>query len=264
MTSDVQLTYVSQAKKPYCSWYWIPVLLIVSLLSSSLGAEGDMLMVHPPIPMSEKAFLEKDYMKERRAWEQKYLIEPAKLRWAGKPWEADAVALVEEVFDTMLLPHFKLGHLANRFKALLKVCGEDSLIEILGANVCFRVNWDWRDSRELTLPLLTRSGLPSKLEMILLEHRQQEMDQEGGNLEGLSARKIQVLVRALSDSNYGPESEALLLRDVLNYEIHNEVLKTKAQISDWLDSVAGCQKSEWFKLTLQGLPDQVGLEGTRH
>jgi hypothetical protein len=252
MMSDFPRVHAARLSKAHCFLGWFAVLFMGWMLSAALGSEGDEMVVCPPIPMSEKAFFEKDYVKERRAWEQKQLIEPAKLRWAGKPWEADAVALVEETFDTMMEPRFKLGQLAGRFKALLKVCGEDSLLEILGANICFREKWDWRASRDMTLPLLARSGLPSKLEMFLLEHRQQEMEQEGVSEEGLSARKIQALVRALSDPTYGPEAEAILLRDVMNYEIHNGVLKTKAQITDWVNAVAGCQRSEWFKLTLQG------------
>ncbi len=173
-----------------------------------------------PIPMGEKAFLEKDYLQEQRAWAQRCMIEPAKGRWLGKPWADEALAVTQAAFDNqrqMAPDSWDLGFLADRLRALLKVCGEDSLLEVLASRAFNDEHNNWRESQPFTLRLLARQGMPAALEMMLIQQRYNELATEGASYGSLRARMIGAMVRALSDDSYDSLSDAVLVRHLDRY-----------------------------------------------
>ena len=137
--------------------------LVITRLASALPArpQGQSLPDVAPIPMPPGALLEKDHQAQERAWAQRCLLQPAKQTWEGKPWAAEATALVEAALELKMkegLLDNTLGSLAPRFRELLKSVMDDPLINVLAAQSLYAERLNWRDCKAALNQLLNQGG----------------------------------------------------------------------------------------------------------
>lgn len=218
------------------------------------GNEPPPLPELPPIPLNEKAFLEKDVRAEEKAWAQRLLLKPAQELWKGQPWAEEATLLVESALElraTEAVTAHPLAPLAPKFRALVKKAAGDPLISVLAAEAMFADAQDWREVNPLLEPVLARGELSGALEAMAVRERLAAAKIEGIEIKDLEARYLDALIRSLSDNSYDEASHNVLLRhhldglDVTDFE-------TPEVLERWSAAIEASTLSEWLKLTLRG------------
>ena len=146
----------------------LPCLIITTLASAlPVRPQGKALPDVAAIPMPPGALLEKDHQAQERAWAQRCLLKPAQQTWVGKPWAAEATALVEAALELKMkegLLDNTLGSLAPRFRELLKAVMDEPLINVLAVQSLYAERLNWRDCKAVLNQLLHQGGLKGALE----------------------------------------------------------------------------------------------------
>lgn len=236
-------------------------LLFACLMITSFGSaiplrpEEQKLPEVEPIPQLPGAFFEKDYLAQERAWAQRCLLKPAQQAWEGKPWAAEATALVEAALELKMQEGVlddTLGSLAPRFRELLKTVSADSLINVLAAQALYAERKNWRDSKALLDQALQQGNLSAALEcQALTTLLSQRKIQSESVLTALRAQLLEAMIRAVGDGSYDAESEAVFVRHQIAFLGILEA-ETIAPLVRWQSVIAESAWPEWVKLTLQG------------
>jgi hypothetical protein len=207
-----------------------------------------------PIPLNEKAFLEKDFRAEERVWAQRLLLKPALEAWKDQPWAQEATVLIEAALElraTEFSTLHPLAPLAVRFRELIKKAPEDALISVLAAEALFAETQNWREAKPLLKQVLGRGDLKGSLEAMALRVHLAVVGMEGIEIQTIEARYFEALTRSLTDGSYDEASHTVLLRhhleamNLTDFELP-EVLET------WSASIESSTLPEWLKLTLRG------------
>ncbi|MEQ1751864.1 MAG: hypothetical protein ABL974_20750 [Prosthecobacter sp.] len=237
------------------------ILLFTCLLITTLGSalpmrpEEQKLPEVETIPLLPGAFFEKDYLAQERTWAQRCLLKPAQKGWEGKPWAAEATALVEAALELKMnegVLDDTLGPLAPRFRELLKAVSDDPLLNVLAAQSLYAERKNWRDSKAALDQALNQGNLSAALECQALTALLTQRKSQNESAQAVPrARLLEAMIRAVSDGSYDAESEAVFVRHqialigVLDAETIDPIVR-------WQAVIAESAWPEWVKLTLQG------------
>ena len=205
-----------------------------------------------PIPQDPKAFLEKDYQREMRAWAERSLLKAAQERWKTAPWAEEATALVKEAYKQYELEYADatqcLKALAPRFKALLDQGADDPLLCFLGALALYDERLNWRDAKEALKKARARSHeLNAAGHCQLLTFAMEQPGCTGSESEELFNEAI----RSVTDGSYGEDEVNVMIRQQMDL-LEAVTPKDPNDVTRWQQAIADSAWPEWAKLTLEG------------
>lgn len=234
----------------------LPCLIITTLASAlPVRPQGKALPDVAAIPMPPGALLEKDHQAQERAWAQRCLLKPAQQTWEGKPWAAEATALVEAALELKMkegLLDNTLGSLAPRFRELLKAVMDEPLINVLAVQSLYAERLNWRDCKAVLNQLLHQGGLKGALECQALAAQIIQMkSQSDAENASARARLLEAMIRSVSDGSYDAGSEAVFIRQQIAY-LGLVGAETIDPIVRWQTAITGSSWPEWVRFTLQG------------
>lgn len=207
-----------------------------------------------PIPLNEKAFLEKDFRAEERAWAQRLLLKPAQEAWRDQSWAHEAALLIDAALElraTEFSTLHPLAPLAGRFRELIKKAPNDALISVLAAEALFDETQNWREAKPLLEQVLGRGDLKGSLEAQALRVNLAVAGMEGIETQSIEARYLEALSRSLTDGSYDDASHTVLLRHHLE-ALNLTGFETPEVLDTWSSHIKDCTLPEWLKLTLRG------------
>ncbi len=206
------------------------------------------------IPLNPKAFLEKDYRAEERAWAQRLLLKPAQETWKDQPWAKEATELLESALElraTEAANAQPLAPLAQQFRELVKKAPGDNLISVFAAEAIFSATQDRWEVTPLLEQVLTRGDLPGVIEAMAVRVRLEVAKLEGSETQQLETRYLEALIRSLADGSYDEAGHTVLLRHHLDgLEITD--FSTPEVLERWSSNIEESALPDWLKLTLRG------------
>lgn len=229
-------------------------------LSLVLGLGCQLLAALPgasEIIIEPKGFLEKDHQALRSKWAEMHLLVDAEKRWAGKPWAAQAKSLCRAGIAAWLEAHAsaeRLGSLAGDARKLMEAGCDDPLACWVCHLCLYAEKGDWRaglQALELAESKQEAAKVPAALSCWIADQkidRLNLMRRVNAKNDVLQAARV---VRALSDGSYGPEFEAVMLRDMMDWLADAED-QTEESFTQLSDAISQSAWPEWVKKSLQG------------